>query len=95
MDSAGVIPEINSTLPPVPHFPFTAIASPGGVTANANGGVMTSGHPSARKQLKPLQIENSGSLKRNNLCNSIGANKLQQQLMSQPTSDFGGNSDQH
>lgn len=33
MDSAGVIPELNGTLPPVPHFTFTAIASPGGVQA--------------------------------------------------------------
>ena len=77
MDSAGVIPEINSTLPPVPHFSFTATASPGGGNSSANAAI-TNSHPSARKQLKPLAVEANGALMRNNLySNSMGGSKLQ------------------
>ena len=60
MDSAGVIPEISSTLPPVPHFTFSVISSPGGLNSSTGANVaITNGHPSARKHLKPLiAVEN-------------------------------------
>ena len=78
MDSAGVIPELNSTLPPVPHFSFSAIASPG------NGAGSMAANTGARRPLQPL-LE-TGPHKRN--LRAVNS-KVHQQLLSQPTSDFG------